>query len=393
MISDGRAGVINVKESESFYDQAAQNIEKITALAEAGDPFAQVTLSFMYDSGKGVEKNKRAAIKWSKLAAEQGHPQGMYHLASRYLFDDDFGEKAKQSALKAGIEWANKAASTGLPWAHAILGTVYEFGIGVQANFEKAADHYARAHLKGSTLATVALGDLYARGQGVETDLDRAASLYREAAEAGHSGAQFRLGRAYIDGEGVESDPEKAIKWLKSAIEAGHVRAMVWLGFVYEIGLSNAPNLREAEHWYQKAAEQGDVVGQTTLGEFYATGNEEEIDIDKAKEWFEKAIDQGHKPASKNYRSLRWKWFSDANFDGSVTISDVGAWAGWVFHAPGDFIVDLIIDNVEPVGDFFEFDHQSHGRWLSVLISISSWIFVFGVLAVLSDWSAREAPG
>ena len=85
----------------------------------------------------------------------------------------------------------------------------------------------------------------------------------------------------------------------------------------------------------------------------------------------------------------------DGNRDGIFTISDVGWVFRWVFHAPGDSIVALLMGT--GVGNFFELDCSNMGGWLSGFISIVVWFFavfflfwmLFFLLAI--PLTAREA--
>ena len=58
---------------------AAQSGDYATALrewqplAEQGYADAQYNLGWMYDNGQGVPQNDKTAVKWYRLAAEQGH--------------------------------------------------------------------------------------------------------------------------------------------------------------------------------------------------------------------------------------------------------------------------------------------------------------------------------
>ena len=56
---------------------AAQSteIEQLRLAAEQGDASAQFNLGFMYATGEGVPKDDAKAVKWFRLAAEQGHAQ------------------------------------------------------------------------------------------------------------------------------------------------------------------------------------------------------------------------------------------------------------------------------------------------------------------------------
>ena len=46
--------------------------EEFLPIAEQGDAFAQFSLGIMYDNGEGVPQDYAEAVKWYRLAAEQG---------------------------------------------------------------------------------------------------------------------------------------------------------------------------------------------------------------------------------------------------------------------------------------------------------------------------------
>lgn len=48
------------------------NFRETKLLAEQGNATAQHNLGYMYDFGEGVPKNDAEAVKWYRLAAEQG---------------------------------------------------------------------------------------------------------------------------------------------------------------------------------------------------------------------------------------------------------------------------------------------------------------------------------
>ena len=51
----------------------ATALQEWTPLAEAGYEVAQYNLAVMYDDGKGVLQDYKEAVKWYRLAAEQGY--------------------------------------------------------------------------------------------------------------------------------------------------------------------------------------------------------------------------------------------------------------------------------------------------------------------------------
>ena len=51
----------------------ATALQEWTPLAEAGDEVAQYNLGIMYENGEGVPQDYKEAVKWYRLAAEQGY--------------------------------------------------------------------------------------------------------------------------------------------------------------------------------------------------------------------------------------------------------------------------------------------------------------------------------
>jgi TPR repeat protein len=58
--------------------------KEMLPLAEQGNIDAQFWIADMYDSGKGVPENDKAAVKWYTLSAEQGDKYAEYQLGLMY---------------------------------------------------------------------------------------------------------------------------------------------------------------------------------------------------------------------------------------------------------------------------------------------------------------------
>ncbi len=52
--------------------------------AEAGDPYAQFSLGFMYNIGQGVPQNYAEAARWYRRSAEQGYASAQTDLGNMY---------------------------------------------------------------------------------------------------------------------------------------------------------------------------------------------------------------------------------------------------------------------------------------------------------------------
>ena len=86
----------------------ATALREIKPLAEKGYDLAQLVLSMMYDSGKGVPKEDKEAVKWYRLAAEQWNAEAQSNLGGIY----GNGAGVIQDYVRAHMWW-NIAASSG----------------------------------------------------------------------------------------------------------------------------------------------------------------------------------------------------------------------------------------------------------------------------------------
>lgn len=83
--------------------------------------------------------------------------------------------------LKSALRIWMPTAESGDVEAMTNVGEIYERGLGVEPNFEAAAQWYQKAADKGYARAMFNLGTLYEQGQGVPQDQLKALNLYRQA--------------------------------------------------------------------------------------------------------------------------------------------------------------------------------------------------------------------
>lgn len=118
------------------------------------------------------QKIKNQGVVWYLQAAEQGHVQAQFELASMYEHDPDIEEDMGQA-----VKWYLKAAEQGHVSAQSTLGYFYETGTGVEKNFEEAVMWCQKAVDKGDNESRELLGFMYAAGEGVKQDFYKAAYL------------------------------------------------------------------------------------------------------------------------------------------------------------------------------------------------------------------------
>ena len=141
-------------------------------------------------------------------------------------------------------------------------------------------------------------------GRGVNQDYQKAIKWYLKAANQGSVSAQYKLGIMYNDGEGVKQDYQQAVKWYRKAADQGDAEAQNSLGIMYGIGYGVKQNYKQAVKWYQKAAKQGSAKAKSNLGIVYLNGEGVKQNEATAKEWFGKACEDGNQIGCDNYQEL-----------------------------------------------------------------------------------------
>ena len=112
-------------------------------LAERGHADTAFQLGIAYVQ-KGVEEDYAEAVRWFRLAAEQGHPRAQFNLGVDYALGQGVEEDAAEAA-----RWLRLAAEQGHSAAMYLLGGAYEIGAGVERDFSEAVRWYRLAAGRG----------------------------------------------------------------------------------------------------------------------------------------------------------------------------------------------------------------------------------------------------
>lgn len=113
-------------------------------------------IGWMYDLGRGTEKDLRQAEYWYQRAANAGIPAGYYCLAvMRY-------REGRHDEMRGLME---RAAEQGYLPALFDLGQLYMFGIGVPIDRIKAYEYYEQAAAQGHLFAQRAIAQKFIRGE------------------------------------------------------------------------------------------------------------------------------------------------------------------------------------------------------------------------------------
>lgn len=114
-------------------------------VAKIGSPKAQYKLAYMYEAGRGTEKDLNKAALWYKKAAKQKYKAAKHRL--EFINVKTKGFKAKHKAwLKSLISDANNGDDN----VQFLLASMYEDGIGVKRNLKQAQRYYKLSTAKGN---------------------------------------------------------------------------------------------------------------------------------------------------------------------------------------------------------------------------------------------------
>ena len=98
----------------------ATAVQEFSALADKGNPEAQLILGKMYLMGQGVPKDPEQANKWLKASAAQGNADAEFFLGAMYLLP--------KKDIAEGVKWLRLSAEQGMQDAQYLLGKAYMTG-------------------------------------------------------------------------------------------------------------------------------------------------------------------------------------------------------------------------------------------------------------------------
>lgn len=213
--------------AEKNYTEAVKLYQKVDNYLEA-----RYKLGLCYDKGWGVEKDKKKAVKWYRLAAAERYPMALIR-----------------------------------------LGICYQYGAGVERDIDEAKNMYRAAALTKDPYAQWYYGDCLEYGQVGVVDGSQALIWYERAAEQGYVKAQLSAGEYYMK-QSIPSfmDYLDASKWLRMAVEQGDSRSKTLLAeALYRIALAFytgdgvSKDTNEAKPYFQEAADLGHVQARQLL--------------------------------------------------------------------------------------------------------------------------------
>lgn len=208
----------------------------------AGKAEALFNLGILYEQGKGVEQNLLAARDYYLQAAEAGSRAGAYQIGLMAL------EHPEMVSPDTAKQWLMVAALDGDEDAGRLLKTFTTDGpdssdpmLSVKRLLMRGDKEQAIAQLiklseqsPANYAAMTELAWLYETGLAVPRDLNKAAELFSVAAEAGNAKAQYALSVMYSTGAGKPLDAELSLQWLQRSAAQNYKPAVEQLTAISE---------------------------------------------------------------------------------------------------------------------------------------------------------------
>jgi TPR repeat protein len=152
----GKAGVDAAQRgtANQLWEQASARVDRgdyrgalplLLQGARMGDARAQSTLGIIYQDGKGLRSDDRAAAYWFGLAAAQRHRAAEYALSGMY----EEGEGGLAKDRGKALQLLQDSAQQNFDKAQLALGIDYEIGDGVTRSREKAVSLLRQAGAQG----------------------------------------------------------------------------------------------------------------------------------------------------------------------------------------------------------------------------------------------------
>lgn len=291
---DGQALYATVLYENKDYPNAMSWFEKSAA---GGNRDAEYYLGIMYFQGLGVMRNPSQGVENLRKAADKGSALAQFELGRLYINNDR--ETTKELTEKEAVDYISQAAGQNMLEAQYLLGTMYENGIGVKQDYQRAMNIYRLAALHDHVGAESKLGELYVMHGNEKQKKEGVKWLNKAIEEHDDAEAKTYLAYAYKHGFGVNQNFNQAYKWYREAADVDVASAQFNLGVMIANGHGDARDLRKAAYWIEQAAYNNLPTAMVALALMYEKGAGMEQDKSKARFWYDKAKNLGETDKKK----------------------------------------------------------------------------------------------
>ncbi len=219
--------------------------------AEKGDAMAQTIMALASIRGYQSEVNEAEALRWARLASDQGNDNSKRVLAQLYRMGIGVPRTPEEEPERLLAMLERKAN------AEAMVIRAWEFLLSEEGrrDIPKAWDRLMQAIEAGGQMRDAGFNLVTLRNlaEPPRDPVERYVWAYIRT-EARHPLALHIMGEAFSTKEMGPVDYVKAIGWFQKAADAGHLPAWERLGYLHEKGLGVSTNSVRAAECYLMAS-------------------------------------------------------------------------------------------------------------------------------------------
>lgn len=234
----------------------------------AGWSASCIRLGDMYYSGDGVSQDHaQAAIYYKK--------SNVHELTPAYIAFEH-GEEEDPQKLAIAAPRYEKTCNSGHTESCYMLAHIYDEGLGVKQDIDRAATLYKITCNQGDMDACVGLGYLYHHKHNDSDTKKEAIQLFQRACDNDKQDGCYNIGIMYKNGEGVKQDHATAFEFFKRSCEKGHQLSCISLASYYDDGHITPKDTNKAIALYEAACADEYYQGCHNLGVTYHSSQEYE---------------------------------------------------------------------------------------------------------------------
>lgn len=259
-------------------EEQYQSYRYLLEASEKGYKQANILIGDHYYFGieNRLEIDLDKAAAYYLKAADDDKAQAYYHAALIYSLKTD-----EENMIRCLFESARLGFAPALEQIGKSYKSLLRYAISsdnpvitqYDSKYDEADIETVAEQSKTDLTAAYELASRYRLGeQGVDQDFNKAAEQYaRVLLKQKHSGAFCWLGKMLYDGNLGENNQELAMEYYKAAYSLGNAEAAVQLGLEYEIGTVKGyeVDLDKALSYYQYAKEHGRGYLNASIGGIY----------------------------------------------------------------------------------------------------------------------------
>jgi TPR repeat protein/membrane associated rhomboid family serine protease len=264
---------------------SAKTLSLLDKAAALGDTQATLIIAELHIVGDGVPQSSRTSFEMLKTLSDNGDGYATT-LLGELSSDDKIRNYLFESAL-GGVSHLPADLTAAIP-----------------QDTSKAIGYWERANQQGSCQSWIDLSSVYDRGIGVAADYRRAADYVDQAVHCDPANSFFlwKLAKRFYDAKGRDRDCRAAERLLQDSLDHGYADAAVDLGYIYDKGCEPiARDDHRAFQIYLLGAKLGVALCENNVGAMIKHGRGvDAADLARGYGWIKLAAMNGNDLAKAN---------------------------------------------------------------------------------------------